>query len=225
MANADFRISSNLDAGEEVKTGRPLLRRAVAFFGMAPSPLRPVLFFAPIDVCILYYCYAQGIPLTTITVAFSSGFLIWTLAEYLLHRFLFHSSPHSPRMRRLIDYLHIHHHKEPLVPPSNVVPIWTMIVLSIAGILLLWPVLQSFYTALLTFTGFGVGYLCYESSHYIMHLALLREKVWPAWAACHLDHHFANARMNFGVSSSFWDRVFFTYSRPEKHATVEPIRS
>lgn len=220
MNKAGSRTSVDHEAGAEGKTGRSRLGSAAEFFGIAPSPLRPVLFFAPIDVGVLYFCYQRGVPLGAITVAFVSGFLAWTLAEYLLHRFLFHASPHWPMMRRLIDYLHVRHHKEPFKLPSVVLPLWLMIAISVAGILLLWPVFQSFDTALLVYTGFGVGYLFYESSHYIMHMALLREKVWPVWAACHLDHHFANARMNFGISSSFWDRLFRSYRKPSRSLPV-----
>lgn len=216
MIKAGSRISSDHEARAEGKAGRSLLGTVVEFFGIAPSPLRPVLFFAPIDVGVLYFCYERGIPLGTITISFISGFLAWTLAEYLLHRYLFHASPRRPLMRRLVDYLHVRHHKEPLKLPSVVLPLWLMLVISIPGILMLWPVFQSFEIALLVYTGFGVGYLVYESSHYIMHMALLRRKNRPAWAACHLDHHFANARMNFGISSQFWDRIFLTYQKPSR---------
>ena len=46
-------------------------------------------------------------------VAFLGGFLLWTFAEYLLHRFVFHSEKWLPDSR-LIRYLHyalhgVHH--------------------------------------------------------------------------------------------------------------------
>lgn len=186
----------------------------IDFFGIAPSPLRPVLFFLPIDIGVFYFCYMRGMTMIVMITAFASGFLVWTLAEYLFHRFLFHSRPTHPLMRQLVDYLHVRHHKEPFKLPSVVLPLWLMIVFSVAAVPLLWPLLQDFELALLVYTGFGVGYLVYETTHYIMHMALLKSERWPGWAASHLCHHFVNARNNFGISSSFWDRLFFTYQKP-----------
>lgn len=204
---------------------RSLLGRTVEFYGIAPSPLRPTLYFLPIDLALIYFCYARGVTLNIIAIALCIGFLFWTLAEYLIHRFLFHSRPSSPRMRNLVDYLHVRHHKEPLKLPSVVLPLWLMIVFSLAGILLLWVILQSFELAVLTYIGFGVGYLVYECTHYLMHRALLQNSTAPDWTKFHLFHHFVDARVNFGISSAFWDRVFSTYRQPERDFSHELIRS
>lgn len=225
MDKATHHGVSDHDRSLIKNTGKLFGRNIVEFFGVAPSPVRPVLYFLPIDIGLVYFCYARGISVNTIAIAFGSGFLAWTFAEYLFHRFLFHCRPKSSLMRNLVDYLHVRHHKEPLKLPSVVLPLWQMILFSLAGILLLWPIFQSFELALLAYIGFGIGYLTYESVHYLMHLAVLRVSPAPGWTTYHLFHHFTNSRVNFGISSSFWDRVFFTYCKPDHRFTIESIRS
>jgi len=185
------------------------------FFGVSPSPLRPVLFFLPIDAGVLAICYAAGTSIRTFIVTLAAGFLAWSLAEYLLHRFLFHARPRRAWLRAILDRLHHHHHRYPYDLPSVALPLWFMIGFSMAAVLVLLVLIDSWSVALLLYTGFGVGYLCYEVTHYLTHRALLREEVWPRWASPHLSHHFACAGAHFGVTTTIWDRIFRTYEKPD----------
>lgn len=196
--------------------GRLSWGSAIRFFGVAPSPLRPVLFFLPIDAGVLTICHAAGTPIRTFIVTLAAGFLAWSLAEYLLHRFLFHARPRQTWLRALLDRLHHHHHRHPYDLPSVALPLWFMIGFSIAAVLVLLLLIDSWTVALLLYTGFGVGYLCYEVTHYLTHRALLRNQVWPPWASPHLSHHFSYAGAHFGVTTTIWDRVFQTYAKPDR---------
>jgi 4-hydroxysphinganine ceramide fatty acyl 2-hydroxylase len=55
------------------------------------------------------------------------------------------------------------------------------------------------------------GYVLYDCMHYYLHHGRVvtdhvREmKVW------HLDHHYKQADMGFGITTKIWDRVFGTF--------------
>ena len=59
------------------------------------------------------------------------------------------------------------------------------------------------------FAGGLFGYICYDLTHYFLH-----HKNLPAWwrdlKKYHLQHHFMDYQVGFGVTSRFWDRVFGT---------------
>ena len=56
------------------------------------------------------------------------GLFLWTLAEYNVHRFLFHLRPRSPWQERMVFLLHGIHHYQPhcktrlVLPPALSVP-------------------------------------------------------------------------------------------------------
>jgi sterol desaturase/sphingolipid hydroxylase (fatty acid hydroxylase superfamily) len=64
--------------------------------------------------------------------------------------------------------------------------------------------------AFMFFPGFILGYLIYGSMHYAIH-------AWnppfqfmkPLWRNHHL-HHYKDEHRGFGVSTTFWDRLFGT---------------
>ena len=41
----------------------------------------------------------------------AGGLLVWTLIEYLLHRFLLHYRPPAPALLSLVEKLHLGHHR------------------------------------------------------------------------------------------------------------------
>src|ERR1044071_3228205 len=59
------------------------------------------------------------------------GVLIWTLLEYLLHRFVFHIQVplRDPRLRELVNASHMSHHAAPRDPTKLLVhPLYGLIV-------------------------------------------------------------------------------------------------
>ncbi|GJD01891.1 cytochrome b5-like Heme/Steroid binding domain-containing protein [Colletotrichum higginsianum] len=94
---------------------------------------------------------------------FGLGLFLWTLIEYILHRFLFH-----------LDHWH---------------------------------------AATAVFCGGIFGYICYDLTHYFLHHQNL-----PLWykelKKYHLQHHFLDYELGFGVTSRFWDSVFGTELPP-----------
>jgi sterol desaturase/sphingolipid hydroxylase (fatty acid hydroxylase superfamily) len=75
------------------------------------------------------------------------------------------------------------------------------------------------------FPGFLIGYLMYGSMHYAIHawhppFRFLK----PLWRNHHL-HHYKSDDKGFGVSSSFWDRVFGTYFDVNEKEDKEKARA
>ncbi len=132
-----------------------------------------------------------------------AGLLIWSLLEYLVHRFLFHG---------LYRKEHWTHHVNVLAYIG--VSSWKTS--SVYSVLLLLAWLTGLTSA---FVGLVAGYFCYISVHFVMH-----RPSHPAYRfitgliANHDLHHRKGIEKNFGVSSPLWDHVFRSYLRTEASA-------
>lgn len=67
----------------------------------------------------------------------------------------------------------------------------------------------NWYAATTVYCGGIFGYVCYDLTHYFLHHRNL-----PMWykqlKKYHLQHHFLDYELGFGVTSRFWDTVFGT---------------
>jgi len=54
--------------------------------------------------------------------AFFGGILLWSFAEYCLHRFIFHFTPRTQRQKRIAFLMHGVHHAQPRVKTRLVMP-------------------------------------------------------------------------------------------------------
>jgi sterol desaturase/sphingolipid hydroxylase (fatty acid hydroxylase superfamily) len=141
-------------------------------------------------------------------VIFLSGMAIWTLFEYLIHRFAFHHIANSPRAKRIIYIIHANHHEYPRDRERLFMPPVPSLFLAAVFFVVQFLLLQD--AAYLFFPGFLFGYLLYGSMHYAIH-AWKPPFKWmkPLWRNHHL-HHYREQGKGFGVSTTFWDRVFGT---------------
>jgi hypothetical protein len=64
-------------------------------------PVTIVIVWGPMTVLLLYLA-ARTASLIVIIAAFALGLFLWTLAEYLLHRFLFHYGNYSAMSLRAV---------------------------------------------------------------------------------------------------------------------------
>lgn len=137
------------------------------------------------------------------------GILLWTLAEYVLHRFLFHYKPKSGAGRALHFVLHGVHHLDPwdrtrlVFPPLGGV----LIMSTILGVVCLVVPLGSAFALM---GGFVLGYIGYDMTHYYAHHGRPRTRWGKAVKAWHLAHHHRDWDAMYGVSSPLWDMVFRT---------------
>jgi len=141
------------------------------------------------------------------------GLFIWTLVEYILHRFLFHLDKFLPNNRVALTLhflLHGIHHYLPMDKLRLVMPPTLFLVLATPFYRLAHNVFYwNPYVAKAVFCGGIFGYICYDLTHYFLH-----HKNLPAWyrelKKYHLEHHFMDYENGFGVTSRFWDVIFGT---------------
>ncbi|KAL4934491.1 fatty acid alpha-hydroxylase [Aspergillus undulatus] len=141
------------------------------------------------------------------------GFFLWSLIEYLMHRFLFHIDKFLPDNRvgiTLHFLLHGIHHYLPMDKYRLVMPPSLFIILAIPFWKLAHTVFYyNWYAAVLAYSGGVFGYICYDLTHYFLHHRNL-PSYYKQLKRYHLQHHFADFDNGFGVTSRFWDWVFGT---------------
>jgi sterol desaturase/sphingolipid hydroxylase (fatty acid hydroxylase superfamily) len=131
-----------------------------------------------------------------------SGLFVWSLAEYCLHRFVFHHFP-------FIKNLHDAHHTDPTALIGS--PTWLSVAIGL--IILFTPLVWSvgFMVASATLIGFMTGYLLYVSVHHLNHHAKKRHGTYFYWAKRrHALHHHCGETKNFGITTDCWDLLFGT---------------
>lgn len=142
------------------------------------------------------------------------GIIVWTLAEYTLHRFVFHFKPRTPWQERLSFLFHGVHHAQPrcktrlVMPPAVSVPLGVIfygLATLIVGGLLGAP---AWIAPLIA--GFTLGYLSYDLTHYATHHFRMKRGYFRWVRQHHMRHHAQTPDQRFGVSSPVWDYVFGT---------------
>ena len=136
-----------------------------------------------------------------------AGLFIWTITEYLLHRYIFHFVPKSKWGLRLHFIFHGVHHDFPrdakrlVMPPSASLPLAVLFYF-----LFYWLLPARMMNAF--FAGFLIGYLTYDMVHYAIHHANFKSKLMKNIKQHHMLHHYSDSTKGYGVSSSLWD-IFF----------------
>lgn len=170
----------------------------------------PILIYLPL-IAYLLWISATKLRLSWIAIIgmFLLGYALWTLAEYLLHRFVFHYHPKSKLGKRLFWILHGVHHDYPndrlrlVMPPAISLPLAVAfygLFLTAFGKIIAPPLMS----------GFALGYLIYDISHFAIHHFNLKGFYFSQIREHHLRHHFKDSENGFGVSVRFWDKVFNT---------------
>ena len=145
---------------------------------------------------LLWNLYARPAGLASSLLFIGTGLLLWTVIEYLMHRFAFHGF--AP---------HYQHHADPVDPAHILAPLW----FSLGAALAVWTVLGwalgSWALAALIGAGTVSGYLAYEWVHLRIHSQEAGGRLLRAWRKHHYYHHFADDRRCFGVTTPLWDLV------------------
>jgi len=150
-----------------------------------------------------------------VPLLWAAGLLLWTPAEYLLHRFLFHFTPRTPRQKRVSFLFHGVHHAQPMVKTRLVMP--PLLSLPLAGLFfllfrLVFLVIPGGPAApMILSSGFLTGYLLYDMLHYAMHHFNIKSGYVHKVRRNHMRHHALTPNQRFGVTTVFWDRLFGTY--------------
>jgi sterol desaturase/sphingolipid hydroxylase (fatty acid hydroxylase superfamily) len=189
------------------------------------DPRWPAMFWIPVSALLVYTSWRLGMNPWLAAPLFVLGALLWTFAEYLLHRWVFHwIPPDVPWLRRFYYLVHQVHH-EVAERDRLVMPVPYAILLGVPFFAAFWAI---FGPVLMwaTFGGFIVGYLAYDYGHYLSHFSKSQNRWLVGMRRRHLQHHHAFHDRWYGVSTPIWDYVFRTNvkrgDRPSpEHAPVE----
>lgn len=135
-----------------------------------------------------------------------AGLFLWTITEYVLHRWVFHFYPKSEFGQRIHFIFHGVHHDYPndskrlVLPPSASIPM-------ALALYFLFLYLLPAGTIYAFYTGFLIGYLIYDMTHYALHHANFKSPFWKKLKQHHMLHHYSDSTKGYGVSSALWDKI------------------
>lgn len=150
----------------------------------------------------------------TVALGLPTGWALWTLAEYVLHRF----AMHELRGRGMMSREHLEHHVTAQWHlDRNHFLSWTgMLLVGAVGWAPLGWWLVGPAAGVAVAVGWAVGYFFYEYHHALAHLRAPRSSYGRFVRRHHFHHHFGAPMANHGVTTGFWDRVFGTLERPDR---------
>ena len=170
----------------------------------------PLFIYVPVIAYLFYLTIVDyKVPALDISGLIVAGLFIWTITEYLLHRFIFHFHTTSDFGKRITFMFHGVHHDYPndtkrlVMPPSVSIPL-------AIGFFFLFAAILGDISVAPFFIGFIGGYLFYDISHYAIHHFNMHSKFWLVIKNHHMRHHYKDPELGFGVSSPFWDVIFRT---------------
>ena len=169
----------------------------------------PLIIYIPVISFFVYKSFSIGILWYHIVLLYLLGIFIWSLTEYVLHRFIFHYQPKGKFGERMHFIFHGVHHDYPndtmrlVLPPSVSIPLALLFYFLFRAIL-------GETLVLAFFPGFVSGYLFYDTTHYAIHHINFKSKFWVNVKKHHMLHHYRDSKHGFGVSSKFWDKIFKT---------------
>jgi sterol desaturase/sphingolipid hydroxylase (fatty acid hydroxylase superfamily) len=177
-------------------------------YAMFLSPhMPPVLFFLdfavypPIILAALYFGMKNHPLVPSLSLAIL-GYGIWTLAEYLVHRFILHHVP-------LFAKMHTEHHDEAL-ELIGTPTLMSLFFLYFAAYLPLSYIAGS-HIAMCSMAGFLIGYISYVWVHFaVHHKGSGGFKFMRKLKRQHAVHHHGTSEYNFGVTTDVWDKIFGT---------------
>lgn len=156
----------------------------------------------------------SGLPWWEMLYMFPVGWLVFTLVEYAIHRFLFHFEATTEKQKKLKRSIHGVHHEYPRDKDRLVMPPLISLALALFFFLLFkWIVLEAVWYV---YAGFLSGYSTYLIIHYAIHrYRPPRNFLGYLWKH-HSLHHYYSDEAAFSVSFPLWDWFFGTM--PERNS-------
>jgi 4-hydroxysphinganine ceramide fatty acyl 2-hydroxylase len=172
-------------------------------------PATPLVLYLPAIAWMFYAALSRNeLSILVVALLFAVGMLIWTLLEYIIHRWAFHYEPTTPIGKKLHFILHGVHHDYPNDAKRLVMPPVVSLPLAIIFYVAFWVFFARAAPAI--WAGLVFGYISYDSIHYAIHHFPMKRGVWLWLKQYHLRHHFHDDHVGYGVSSPLWDHVFGT---------------
>lgn len=170
----------------------------------------PLFLFIPVIIYSLYRAiWIDHINNLSLAGYILLGLFVWTLTEYVMHRFVFHWMPPGKLGERMHFVFHGVHHDYPsdskrlVMVPTISIPLATLF-------FFLFKLILGHVNVFPFFVGFLSGYLFYDMVHYAIHHYNFKSKFWLDLKHHHMLHHYKDMDNGYGVSSKFWDLIFRT---------------
>ncbi|MFA5011038.1 MAG: sterol desaturase family protein [Ignavibacteria bacterium] len=182
-------------------------------------PATPVVVYVPLVIIISYF----GLQRTSIgsyALLFIAGLALWTLFEYVMHRFVFHYQPKSEVGKKVHFLAHGVHHDYPRDRTRLVMPLLVSIPLAVIHYFA-FSLIFGYNYFLAVLSGYIIGYVLYDTIHFATHHWKMTSPLGKFLKEYHLKHHYVAPDTAYGVSNPLWDYVFFTV--PVKEKAAEPI--
>ena len=178
----------------------------------------PLIVYIPIIGFLVYKSFADvHLNLLSFVGWFAIGLFVWTIIEYIMHRYVFHFYPKSEFGKKIHFIFHGVHHDYPndakrlVMPPSASIPM-------ALALYYLFLYLLPAGTIYAFFSGFLIGYLAYDMMHYALHHANFKSEFWKGLKKHHMLHHYSDSTKGYGVSSTIWDKVLGSDFDRNKHS-------
>lgn len=169
----------------------------------------PIIILGGAAAGITVYGFFHGkLNLYNYILFFAAGAFVFTLVEYIMHRYLYHLAPTTEKRKKLQYTIHGVHHdhpndKERLAMP----PAFSLVLATLVFLFLKWTLGDYAFGFA---PGFFLGYSLYLLIHYSVHIFTpprnFLKKLWIH----HSMHHYKSQEKAFGVSSPLWDYIFGT---------------
>jgi len=217
-----IRMPSHLKAQKEEKA---ILykNKLIEFISKAPFGVPHIMWVIVALVFLWYAIFQTEISVLNTLLICIAGFFTWTFAEYVIHRFLYHTETNSEGFLQFQMSMHINHHHYPKDPERLAMPPIPGLVLGALFFGLFYLIMGIYAVAF--FPGFILGYDTYITIHYYQHrVKSPNYKPWKKLWQHHKAHHYSNPYSAFGVSTRLWDVVFGTMPKASnKKRQVEDI--
>lgn len=169
----------------------------------------PVSMFFVIGACLGWYAFTHtDLNYWLIGVLFFIGLVVFTFAEYWVHRSVYHLEPTTPRKVRFQYIMHGVHHEYPRDKTRLALP--PFLAITVASVLFAVSFVLLGEASYAFFPGFIWGYAGYLIIHYCVHAYPPPKNFMRHLWINHSVHHYKHGEAIFGVSSPLWDYVFGT---------------
>jgi dihydroceramide fatty acyl 2-hydroxylase len=192
------------------QAGEPQMfnQRFIEWFTTVRPAMLPAV-YVPLAAWMFWLGLRSGVSVSASIALFIAGLALWTLMEYVIHRYSFHHAPRG-RFGVVLAYLihGVHHaypedHRRWATPPIMSLPIALFLYFGFSFVF-------GHYTNSIG-SGVAIGYLVYDLTHYLVHRGRVKSRLVKFLRSHHLQHHYSSPERRFGVTSPFWDYVFRTH--------------
>lgn len=167
--------------------------------------------WTPVIYGLLHWSHS-AIGSSLVLATYLMGLFLWSIYEYVFHRFLFHVDRFLPNRQWafLLHFcMHGVHHLYPMDSNRLVMPPILMCFLAFP-VANAWHSLLSAEVTAALMAGSLTGYVLYDMLHYYFHHGPRISGYLAFMKKYHMDHHYVNPNEGFGVSNILWDVAFHT---------------